>query len=136
MEPVDNSNAGPDKGESEKAAYYEESKIESSGSIGHEFQLLERAGTKRNIKSRHAQMIAIGGTIGTGLFLGSGQALAIGGPGTLFIAYSIISLLVYGVVTAVIEVSTYLPISGTYTDGSNLLRNKTPVPPSHRLSNA
>ncbi|THW70369.1 histidine permease [Aureobasidium pullulans] len=72
----------------------------------------ERVGTKRNIKSRHAQMIAIGGSIGTGLFLGAGQALHVGGPGILLAAYSLMSLLVYGIVTAVIEVSTYLPVSG------------------------
>ena len=76
-------------------------------------QLVEKAGTRRAIKSRHAQMIAIGGTIGTGLFVGSGQALAIGGPGFLFLAYTLTSLLVYGVVTAVIEVCTYLPVSGS-----------------------
>jgi amino acid transporter len=77
-----------------------------------QFQLLEHAGTKRNIKSRHAQMIAIGGTIGTGLFVGAGQALSVGGPAFLLLAYCIISLLVYGVVTAVAEITTYLPVSG------------------------
>ncbi|KAM5356705.1 hypothetical protein ACJ41O_003351 [Fusarium nematophilum] len=76
-------------------------------------QFVEQAGTKRNIKSRHAQMIAIGGTIGTGLFVGSGQALAIGGPGFLFLSYVLTSCLVYGVVTGVIEVGTFLPISGS-----------------------
>ncbi|KAJ9126935.1 hypothetical protein QFC24_001166 [Naganishia onofrii] len=35
---------------------------------------------QRNLKSRHVAMIAIGGTIGTGLFVGSGTALANGGP--------------------------------------------------------
>lgn len=74
---------------------------------------MDGGGTKRNIKSRHAQMIAIGGTIGTGLFVGSGQALAIGGPGFLLPAYCIITLLVYAVITAVIEVCAYLPISGS-----------------------
>lgn len=76
-------------------------------------QLVESAGTRRAIKSRHAQMIAIGGTIGTGLFVGSGQALTIGGPGFLFLAYTLTSILVYGVVTAIIEVCTYLPVSGS-----------------------
>ncbi|KAK5053930.1 hypothetical protein LTR84_001892 [Exophiala bonariae] len=87
-------------------------KIETC-SDGQQLSSLEHAGTKRNIKSRHAQMIAIGGTIGTGLFVGSGQALATGGPAFLFVAYCIISILVYGVVTAVVEVCTFLPISGS-----------------------
>lgn len=58
-------------------------------------------------------MIAIGGTIGTGLFVGSGQALAIGGPAFLLLAYCLTSILVYGIVTAVIEICTYLPVSGS-----------------------
>ncbi|KAI3573515.1 proline permease PrnB [Fusarium oxysporum f. sp. albedinis] len=69
--------------------------------------------TTRGIKSRHAQMIAIGGTIGTGLFVGSGQALAIAGPGFLLLAYILMSAVVYGVVTALMEVGTYLPVSGS-----------------------
>lgn len=87
------------------------SKIETC-SNGDQLQFLEHAGTKRNIKSRHAQMIAIGGTIGTGLFVGSGQALARGGPAFLLVAYCLISALVYGVVTAVAEIATYMPVSG------------------------
>lgn len=86
------------------------SRLESCG-IG-DFELVEQAGTRRDIKSRHAQMIAIGGSIGTGLFVGSGQALAIGGPGFLLLSYCLTSILVYGIVTAVIEVGSYLPISG------------------------
>ncbi|KAK4500160.1 hypothetical protein PRZ48_008346 [Zasmidium cellare] len=74
--------------------------------------LITTHGTKRRIKSRHAQMIAIGGSIGTGLFVGSGQALAIGGPGFLLVAYCLTFLLVYGVVTAVIEIGAYLPVEG------------------------
>ncbi|KAI8651079.1 putative proline permease protein [Fusarium keratoplasticum] len=82
-----------------------------------EVELITRqhTSTKRGIKSRHAQMIAIGGTIGTGLFVGSGQALAIAGPGFLLLAYILMSAVVYGVVTALMEVSTYLPVSGSST---------------------
>jgi amino acid transporter len=106
-----NDNPFAEKVEGEKAHRSDLSKIETTDN-GESFHLLEQAGTKRNIKSRHAQMIAIGGTIGTGLFVGSGQALARGGPAILFVAYCLISLLVYGVVTAVIEVATFMPISG------------------------
>lgn len=68
--------------------------------------------TKRGLKSRHAQMIALGGTIGTGLFVGSGQALRMGGPVFLLLAYIVITMLVYGVATATGEISSYLPVYG------------------------
>ncbi|KAI3394236.1 hypothetical protein diail_3011 [Diaporthe ilicicola] len=70
-------------------------------------------GTQRGLKSRHAQMIALGGTIGTGLFVGSGQALQIGGPCFLLVSYLLMSLLVYGIITATTEFSSYLPVRGS-----------------------
>jgi len=42
------------------------------------------------MKPRHLQMIAVGGSIGTGLFVGSGNALTRGGPAGLLIAWLII----------------------------------------------
>lgn len=69
--------------------------------------------TQRGLKSRHAQMIALGGTIGTGLFVGSGVALARGGPAFLILAFCIISFLVYCIVTAITEVAAYLPTPGS-----------------------
>ncbi|KAL1960090.1 hypothetical protein VTO42DRAFT_262 [Malbranchea cinnamomea] len=68
--------------------------------------------TKRGLKSRHVQMMAIGGTIGTGLFVGSGQALATGGPAFLLGAYCFIGALVFLAVTAVAEIGAYLPVHG------------------------
>ncbi|KAJ5639127.1 uncharacterized protein N7484_006989 [Penicillium longicatenatum] len=68
--------------------------------------------TRRGIKSRHAQMMAIGGAIGTSLFVGTGEALALAGPALLLIAYIVICSLVYGVLTATCEINTFLPISG------------------------
>lgn len=51
-------------------------------------------GTKRDLKARHVSMIALAGTIGTGLFLGSGAALANGGPVGFFLGYTIVGCLV------------------------------------------
>ncbi|KAJ9215655.1 hypothetical protein DTO166G4_2761 [Paecilomyces variotii] len=44
----------------------------------------------RKLTARQVQMIAIGGTIGTGLFLGTGKSLATGGPASMLIAYAIV----------------------------------------------
>ncbi|KAI0430314.1 AAT family amino acid transporter [Xylaria sp. FL1042] len=85
------------------------SKIETTHD-GEVIQMTE--GTKRAIKSRHAQMIAIGGCIGTSLFIASGQSLHAGGPALLLIAYVVMSCMVYGVATAVVEVGAHLPVPG------------------------
>ncbi|XHG08946.1 hypothetical protein AWENTII_012030 [Aspergillus wentii] len=68
--------------------------------------------TQRGLKNRHVQLMALGGTIGTGLFVGSGQALAIGGPLSLLLGYLFISALVYSLVTAIAEIGAYLPVHG------------------------
>ncbi|KAJ9136921.1 Proline permease [Pleurostoma richardsiae] len=68
--------------------------------------------THRGLKSRHAQMIALGGTIGTGLFVGSGQTLANGGPAFILAGYIMMTFLVLCVVTAITEVAAYLPVHG------------------------
>ncbi|OGE57243.1 hypothetical protein PENARI_c002G04555 [Penicillium arizonense] len=70
---------------------------------------------KRKLKSRHLQMIAIGGTIGTGLFIGSGTAIAHAGPVGALIAYMFVGTIVYSVMTALGEIATYIPIPGAFT---------------------
>ncbi|KAF4552525.1 Amino acid permease-like protein 25 [Elsinoe fawcettii] len=70
---------------------------------------------QRRLKSRHLQMIAIGGTIGTGLFIGSGGALATAGPAGTLIAYAFVGTLVYSVMIGLGEMATYIPVSGAFT---------------------
>jgi amino acid transporter len=60
-------------------------------------------------------MIAIGGTIGTGLFLGSGQALAKSGPAGALIGYAFVGTIIYSVMQSLGEMATYIPISGAFT---------------------
>ena len=67
----------------------------------------------RSLKGRHLQFIAIGGSIGAGLFIGCGKALAIGGPGWLLIAFFIVGLMLLCVMHALGELAAVYPISGT-----------------------
>ncbi len=69
---------------------------------------------KRSLKARHMNMIAIGGSIGTGLFFASGSAISTAGPGGATLAYLIMGLLVYFLMMSLGEMSTQLPISGSF----------------------
>lgn len=68
--------------------------------------------TKRGLSSRHAQFIALGSSIGTGLFVSTGATLAKGGPAFLVGSYIIVSFLVYLIMAAITEVAAYLPLPG------------------------
>lgn len=70
---------------------------------------------ERGLKSRHLQFIAIGGTVGTGLFLGSGDALAKAGPVGCLIAYVFVGSILYSVMTSLGEMATYIPVAGSFT---------------------
>ena len=70
---------------------------------------------KRNLRSRHISMIAIGGCIGSGLFMTSGQAIQSAGPGGAIVAYLCIGLMVYFLMTSLGEMATYLPTSGSFS---------------------
>lgn len=68
----------------------------------------------RSLTARQIQMIAIAGVIGTGLFLGTGTSLAQGGPGSMLIGYCIMGILVYLTMIALGEMTTYVPIAGSF----------------------
>ncbi|KAL5340536.1 amino acid permease-domain-containing protein [Aspergillus crustosus] len=69
---------------------------------------------QRGLKGRHLQMIAIGGSIGTGLFVGSGRVLATGGPASLLIAYALIGSMLYCTVQALGEMAVVFPVAGSF----------------------
>ncbi|KAJ7846030.1 amino acid permease/ SLC12A domain-containing protein [Mycena olivaceomarginata] len=71
-------------------------------------------GVQRKMKQRHIQMIALAGTLGTGLFLGSGKAIAYAGPAGALIAYTHVGTIVYCMLMSLGEMMCYMPISGGY----------------------
>lgn len=74
---------------------------------------------KHTLKTRHLSMIALGGTIGTGLFIASGSAITTAGPGGSLIAYFIMGLMVYFLMTSLAEMATYNPRSGSFAEYAN-----------------
>ena len=69
---------------------------------------------KRKLSARHLNMIAIGGSIGTGLFLASGATIATAGPGGALVAYALIGVMIYFLMTSLGELATHYPSSGAF----------------------
>jgi lysine-specific permease len=69
---------------------------------------------RRDLKSRHLSMIAIGGAIGTGLFVASGATISSAGAGGSLLAYILVGAMVYFIMTSLGEMATLLPISGSF----------------------
>lgn len=71
------------------------------------------AGYHKQLRKRHMQMIAIGGSIGTGLFLGASGRMALAGP-SLAIVYVVCGIFTFMVVRALGELVMYRPSSGAF----------------------
>lgn len=69
---------------------------------------------KRKLGARHLNMITIGGSIGTGLFLASGATIANAGPGGALLAYCLIGIMIYFLMTSLGELATHNPTSGAF----------------------
>ncbi|CAF1303348.1 unnamed protein product [Rotaria sordida] len=101
-------------------------RIPSSGNVSIEMNRSKRgedqedrvekgeSGLHRKLKNRHLQMIAIGGSIGTGLFVASGSALATGGPAALVLDFTIIGFMLFNVCMALGELAVTFPVSGSF----------------------
>ncbi|KAG0041387.1 hypothetical protein BGZ83_001884 [Gryganskiella cystojenkinii] len=98
------------------------------GSVGHKYDVdqmhdvgdhvphiaKEQEGLKRDLRLRHMVMIAVSGTIGTGLFLTSGNTIATAGPGGALLAYVLVGLWLVFVCQAIGEIATLLPLPGAF----------------------
>ncbi|KAL8655628.1 MAG: hypothetical protein Q9226_002978 [Calogaya cf. arnoldii] len=106
---------GSDKHDLEKVSGDSKEKLRSN-----DIEVLDGTGsddkygtTQRGLKSRHIQLIALGGCIGTGLFVGTGATLSTAGPAALFMAFIVMSGLVWVVMQTLGEMSAYIPTPGS-----------------------
>ncbi|ODV77975.1 histidine permease [Suhomyces tanzawaensis NRRL Y-17324] len=67
-----------------------------------------------NLKEYQVKLIALGGAIGSGLFISSAQALAQAGPAGCLIGYSVIAILIYFIVQALGELTSTYPVKGNF----------------------
>ncbi|UKZ69520.1 uncharacterized protein TrAtP1_010526 [Trichoderma atroviride] len=76
--------------------------------------VIETSSLKRDLSSRHINMIAIAGMIGTGLFLSSGQAIATAGPAGALLAYIVMGFVTAGVSYTTGEITAFMPGTGGF----------------------
>ncbi|WP_440100745.1 amino acid permease [Glutamicibacter mishrai] len=81
-------------------------------------------GLKRGLKARHMQMIAIGGSIGTGLFVASGGTISEAGPGGALVAYALIGIMVLLLMQSLGEMSARLPVAGSFQTYATVFVNR------------
>lgn len=98
--------------DTKNAEYAQDASITQTHTGSDNFGLLEKNQLERGLKSRHIQFLALGGAIGTGLFVGSGAILSLVGPAPLFMAYLSMMFVVWVVMNDLAEMVTYLPLKG------------------------
>jgi len=77
-------------------------------------QRQEAKDLERGLKNRHIQLIALGGAIGVGLFLGSAKAIKIAGP-ALILSFAIAGIAVFFTMRALGELLIHRPVAGSFT---------------------
>jgi len=88
--------------------------LQAQGGAADPLRAHENPMLQQKMKPRHLNMIAVGGAIGTGLFIGSGGALSRGGPAGVLIAWSIIGVMLINVTQAIGELAIVYPVSGGF----------------------
>ncbi len=78
----------------------------------------ESSGLKRHLKARHIRLMALGSTIGVGLFLGSATAIQLAGP-SILLGYLIAGLMAFIVLRALGEMAVHNPVAGSFAHYAN-----------------
>jgi amino acid transporter len=90
-----------------------------------DFQRIDpESGVKRGLKTRHLSMMALAGIIGPGILVGTGGALANGGPAALLIGFGIIGLVAWSVTQSLGEMTTLYPTGGAFVTLSDRFVDK------------
>jgi yeast amino acid transporter len=105
---IKNSAVVGDNSDNEKVPTYDVAKSDS-GLITENVDDL-----KRRLSGRQIQMITIGGSIGTALFVSIGSGLVQGGPGSLFIAFILYCFFLAAVNNCMAEMAVFMPVSGSF----------------------
>lgn len=93
--------------------------VDSNGFAEDDPEANIREDLTRALQPRHINMISIAGIIGTGLYLSTSSSLSKGGPASLFMNYVIFGGVVYLTMLCLGEMSTYMPISGSFCAYAN-----------------
>lgn len=94
--------------------YVSEAAEERDPSTGDFSAIDPHSGVKRGLKTRHLSMMALAGIIGPGLLVGSGGALASGGPASLIIGFGVIGLIAFSIMQSLGELTTLYPSGGAF----------------------
>ena len=74
-------------------------------------------GLKRSLQPRHIRLMALGSTIGVGLFLGSATAIQLAGP-SIILGYILAGLVAFIVLRALGEMAVHEPVAGSFAPPS------------------
>ncbi|KAG1593359.1 hypothetical protein G6F47_009137 [Rhizopus delemar] len=100
--------------DNEKVEAYDQTNFSIEDIPGSTIEQTSPSQPRRGLNARHIQMISLGGCIGTGLFLNSGQNISSAGPAGALIAYCVVGVMVYCLMTCLGEMATYMPVSGSF----------------------
>ena len=78
----------------------------------------EHTGLKRHLKARHIRLMALGSTIGVGLFLGSASAIQLAGP-SILLGYLLAGIAAFIVLRTLDEMAVHEPVAGSFAAYAN-----------------